>query len=146
MTEVRIAVREAEGEGTRPEASTGAPLPLPSDQDASGRTLGDEELARVAAVLRRGTLTGTKGDEVPELEATLAARLGVPFAIACASGTAAVHTAAATSTTSGKAASSPGPTCPSTGARSLTAASAAQSPAHRMETFRASARHRSWCA
>lgn len=95
MTEVRIAVREAEGEGTRREVPAGAPRPLPSDQDASGRTLGEEELARVAAVLRRGTLTGTRGDEVPELEATLAARLGVPYAIACASGTAAVHTAVA---------------------------------------------------
>ena len=34
---------------------------LPSDQDASGRTLGGEEIAAVSAALRSGTLTSTKG-------------------------------------------------------------------------------------
>jgi dTDP-4-amino-4,6-dideoxygalactose transaminase len=93
MTEVRIAVRET-GERAHPDPAR--PAVLPSDQDASGRSLGDEELARLAAVVRSGTLTGTKGSQVPELESAVAARLGVPFAIACASGTAAVHTAVAT--------------------------------------------------
>ena len=44
------------------------PLPLPSDQDASGRTLGEEEIAAVAAAIRSGTLTSTKGAFVKQLE------------------------------------------------------------------------------
>jgi dTDP-4-amino-4,6-dideoxygalactose transaminase len=92
MTEVRSAVREVDG----PTPPTAPVVALPSDQDASGRTLGAEELERLAAVIRSGTLTGTKGSQVPELEARVAERLGVAFAVACASGTAAVHTAVAT--------------------------------------------------
>ena len=34
---------------------------LPSDQDASGRTVADEELALLAEAIRSGTLTSTKG-------------------------------------------------------------------------------------
>ena len=67
------------------------PLTLPSDQDASGRTLGDEELALLTEVIRSGTLTSTKGPQVPALEARFAELLGVRHAVACASGTAAVH-------------------------------------------------------
>lgn len=70
-------------------------LVLPSDQDATGRTLGDEELALLAEVIRSGTLTSTKGVQVPALEARFADVLGVRHAIACASGTAAVHLAIA---------------------------------------------------
>lgn len=70
-------------------------LQLPSDQDASGRTLGAEEIALVAEAIRSGTLTSTKGRFVRELEASFAARLGVGHATACASGTAALHTAVA---------------------------------------------------
>ena len=33
---------------------------LPSDQDASGRTLGEEEIAAVTAAIRTGTLTSTE--------------------------------------------------------------------------------------
>ncbi len=72
-----------------------SPLVLPSDQDASGRTLGDEELALLAEVVRSGTLTSTKGPQVPALERRFAEMLGVRHAIACASGTAAVHLAVA---------------------------------------------------
>ena len=54
-----------------------SPLPLPSDQDASGRTLGDEEIAAVTAALRSGTLTSTKGAFVKQLENRWAATLGV---------------------------------------------------------------------
>jgi dTDP-4-amino-4,6-dideoxygalactose transaminase len=68
---------------------------LPSDQDASGRTLGLEEVAAVSAALRSGTLTSTKGAFVPELEARFAATLGVNHAYACSSGSAAIHTAIA---------------------------------------------------
>lgn len=69
---------------------------LPSDQDASGRSFGPEELERVAAVLESGTLTCTKGSQTPELESRFAGLLGVRAALACSSGTAAVHAAVAT--------------------------------------------------
>src|SRR5881296_3546507 len=71
------------------------PLTLPSDQEASGRTLGDEEIALVAQAIRSGTLTSTKGTFVKTLERRFADLLGVQHAYACASGTAAVHTAIA---------------------------------------------------
>lgn len=68
---------------------------LPSDQDASGRTLGDEEIAAVTAAIRTGTLTSTKGQYVRALEERFARMLGVKYAYACASGTAAIHCAIA---------------------------------------------------
>jgi dTDP-4-amino-4,6-dideoxygalactose transaminase len=68
---------------------------LPSDQDASGRTLGEAELVALRAVIESGTLTSTKGTYVKALERDFAAMLGTPHAIACASGTAAVHSAVA---------------------------------------------------
>jgi dTDP-4-amino-4,6-dideoxygalactose transaminase len=73
----------------------GKPLPLPSDQDASGRTLGEEEIALLTQAVRSGTLTSTKGTFVKALEERFAALLGVQHVFACASGTAAVHTALA---------------------------------------------------
>lgn len=72
-----------------------APVTLPSDQEASGRTLGEEEIALVAQAIRSGTLTSTKGTFVKTLERRFAEILGVKHAWACASGTAAVHTAIA---------------------------------------------------
>ncbi len=73
-----------------------APMRLPSDQDASGRSLGDEELARLRTVIESGTLTATKGRQTPELEARVAELVGLPHAVACSSGTAAIHAAVAT--------------------------------------------------
>jgi len=70
-------------------------LTLPSDQDATGRTLGEEELIRLAEVIRSGTLTSTKGTFVKTLEEQFAEMIGVAHAYACASGSAAVHTAIA---------------------------------------------------
>lgn len=70
-------------------------MELPSDQAASGRTLGDEELDLLAEVIRSGTLTATKGVQTPAFEAEVAETFGVPHAVALASGTAAVHTAIA---------------------------------------------------
>lgn len=64
---------------------------LPSDQDASGRTFGAEEISALEAVIASGTLTSTKGPQVPELERAFAELMGVAFATACSSGTAAVH-------------------------------------------------------
>ena len=68
-------------------------LALPDDQDASGRSLGEAELARLADVIGLGTLTSTKGPQVPELEQRFAALLGVGAAVACSSGTSAIHAA-----------------------------------------------------
>lgn len=75
--------------------ATTLPRALPSDQSASGRSFGDEELSLLADVLRSGTLIGTKGRYVRELEARFAGVLGVPHVIACSSGTAAMHAAIA---------------------------------------------------
>jgi perosamine synthetase len=70
-------------------------LVLPSDQDASGRTLGDEELVLLRDAIESGTLTSTKGTHVSALEARFAEMIGVRVGVACASGTAAVHVAVA---------------------------------------------------
>lgn len=68
-------------------------LQLPSDQDASGRTLGDEETRLVAEVIESGTLTSTKGTCVKRFEEAFARRLGVPHAICSSHGTSALHIA-----------------------------------------------------
>jgi perosamine synthetase len=68
---------------------------LPSDQDASGRTFGAEEVDFLKAVLSSGTLTSTKGTMVRALENQFAEMLGVKYAYACSSGSAAVHSAIA---------------------------------------------------
>ncbi len=70
-------------------------LRLPSDQDATGRSLGVEELDRLRAVLDSGVLTATKGAQTPELEARVGAITGHRSVIACSSGTAAIHGAIA---------------------------------------------------
>ncbi|MCC6782614.1 MAG: DegT/DnrJ/EryC1/StrS family aminotransferase [Planctomycetes bacterium] len=66
---------------------------LPSDRDSTGRDLGDEELAALSEAIRSGHLIATAGHFVPKLEKSFAARFGVPHAVACASGSAAVHAA-----------------------------------------------------
>jgi perosamine synthetase len=71
------------------------PLPLPSDQDVTGRTLGDEEIASVASAIRSGTLTSTKGAFVKQFEERWAAAMGLPHAYACSHGSAAIHCAIA---------------------------------------------------
>ncbi len=86
---------EARSAVAEPDPTVGVAASLPSDQDASGRTLGDEELWAVGEAVLAGTLTSTKGHFVKELEAAFARRLGVAHAYACASGTAAVHLAVA---------------------------------------------------
>lgn len=70
-------------------------LALPSDQDATGRTFDDAEMAALAEVLDTGTLTSTKGRFVRTLEERFAAMTNVRHAYACASGSAAIHTAIA---------------------------------------------------
>jgi perosamine synthetase len=70
-------------------------IELPSDQEASGRSLGEEEIRMLARAIHSGTLTSTKGTMVKTLESRFAALLGVGAAHACSSGTAAIHTAVA---------------------------------------------------
>ncbi|MDA1159927.1 MAG: DegT/DnrJ/EryC1/StrS family aminotransferase [Planctomycetota bacterium] len=77
------------------ETMSDARIQLPSDQDATGRTLGAEELENVAAALRSGTLTSTKGTFVKQFEEGFASKIGSRFGHACSSGTAAIHTAIA---------------------------------------------------
>jgi dTDP-4-amino-4,6-dideoxygalactose transaminase len=78
---------------------TSAPAPsaitLPSDQDASGRTLGSEEIALVSQAIASGTLTSTKGTFVSSFQKRFAHMLGIAHGYGCASGTAAIHTAIA---------------------------------------------------
>ncbi len=69
---------------------------LPSDQDASGRTFGEEEIAYVTEALRSGTLTTTKGKFGKMLEQKFAEKFGAKYAYACTSGSAAIHIAVAT--------------------------------------------------
>ena len=70
-----------------------APVILPSDQDATGRTLGDREIELVIEAIRSGTLTSTKGNLVRRLEQGFAGMLGLTSAFGCSSGTAAIHAA-----------------------------------------------------
>jgi dTDP-4-amino-4,6-dideoxygalactose transaminase len=70
-------------------------MTLPSDQDASGRTFGAEELELLAEVLKTGTLTTTKGKFGKTLEKKFAEKMGAKHAYACTSGTAAIHCAIA---------------------------------------------------
>ena len=70
-------------------------IKLPSDQDASGRTFGAEEIAAVTEVLTSGVLITTKGKYGKLLEKEFAEKLGVKYAYLCNSGSAAVHVAVA---------------------------------------------------
>lgn len=70
-------------------------IDLPNDQEASGRSFGEEELEFLRQVIESGTLTATKGSFTPRFEREFAALLGVRHAIACSSGTAAIHSALA---------------------------------------------------
>lgn len=70
-------------------------LSLPSDQDATGRTLGREEIEHLIQAIESGTLTSTKGAFVKRLEESFAELVMAPHAQACSSGTAAIHTAIA---------------------------------------------------
>ncbi len=68
-------------------------IQLPSDQDATGRTLGDEEIKLLAEVIDTGTLTSTKGKFVRQFEIEFAKMLGVKHAYCASHGTAALHAA-----------------------------------------------------
>src|SRR5919197_2578430 len=76
-------------------ASVAETVSLPSDQNATGRSFGEEEIGFLADVIRSGTLFSVSGTYVKNLETSFAKTLGVKHAYACASGTAAVHSAIA---------------------------------------------------
>jgi len=80
---------------SHPQPAETKTLRLPSDQETSGRTLGEEELALLAQVIHSGTLTSTKGTFVKALERGFAELLGLEHVSACSSGTSALHTAIA---------------------------------------------------
>src|SRR5438132_741273 len=87
--------RHVEASGRMTDVRLPDALVLPSDQDASGRMLGAEELSLLRDAIASGTLTSTKGTHVSALEGRFAEMFGVANAVACASGTAAVHVAVA---------------------------------------------------
>ncbi|MBO4207203.1 DegT/DnrJ/EryC1/StrS family aminotransferase [Micromonospora echinofusca] len=70
-------------------------MSYPSMADADGRTLGAEEIEAVTRALRTGMLSSVWGTEVRALEREMAALHAVPHAVACSSGTAALHLAVA---------------------------------------------------
>ncbi|MEU4327270.1 DegT/DnrJ/EryC1/StrS family aminotransferase [Nonomuraea dietziae] len=59
--------------------------------DPEGRTLGDEEIAALERVIRSGMLNSVWGTEAKALEREMAQLYGSRHAIACSSGTAALH-------------------------------------------------------
>src|SRR5258705_180927 len=66
----------------------------PSAAEAAGRTFGEEEAKALAEVIASGKLNFTVGGtQTPALETEFAAMLGVDHAVACSSGTAALHLA-----------------------------------------------------
>jgi perosamine synthetase len=71
------------------------PVVLPTDQDASGRSFGDDEIRYLREALESGTLTSTKGNFVKRLEQDFGGMIGARHVTACSSGTAAVHAAIA---------------------------------------------------
>lgn len=78
-----------------PSADLPPSIVLPSDQDSTGRDLGDEELELLRQVLDSGILTSTRGSLTRKLEQKFAQTLSIQHAHACSSGTAAVHVAVA---------------------------------------------------
>lgn len=72
-----------------------AVVELPSDQNQTGRTLGNEEINAVIEAIESGTLTSTKGTFVKQFETEFAKRIGSKHGYACSSGSAALHTAIA---------------------------------------------------
>jgi len=83
--------------GANAAATTGIhrTVSLPTDQNASGRSFGDEEIRLLREALDSGTLTSTKGSFVKRLEREYGEMIGARHVTACSSGTAAVHAAVA---------------------------------------------------
>ncbi len=75
--------------------TTRTKMTLPSDQDSTGRTLGESEIELLTEAIRTGTLTSTKGNFVKTLETRWAERMGMKFCHAASHGSAALHCAVA---------------------------------------------------
>ncbi|MEM2303675.1 MAG: DegT/DnrJ/EryC1/StrS family aminotransferase, partial [Candidatus Bathyarchaeia archaeon] len=67
--------------------------PLPTVNDKSGRNIGVEELELLKLVVESGRLFRYSGEMVSSFEEEFAKFLGVKYAIASTSGTAALHIA-----------------------------------------------------
>jgi len=67
--------------------------PLPTPTEPAGRTIGPEEAAGLRRVLETAHLCASGGSEVPALEREFADYYGIGHAVACTSGTAALHLA-----------------------------------------------------
>ncbi|MGH3655094.1 MAG: DegT/DnrJ/EryC1/StrS family aminotransferase [Micromonosporaceae bacterium] len=92
MTQPRPATADPTASGA---TTTASGTVFPTMADASGRTLGAEEIEAVTRVLRTGMLSSVWGTEVRALEREIADRYGVAYAVAASSGTAALHLAVA---------------------------------------------------
>lgn len=66
-------------------------LKFPTMAEPDGRTLGDEEVAALDRVIRSGMLSSVWGTEARALEREIGELYGSRHAIACSSGTAALH-------------------------------------------------------
>lgn len=86
--------QDGEQGGATSDTLTKAPQ-LPTEANASGRTFDESELRLLNAALRSGTLNSTRGTFVSQFESEFGEWLGSKHAIACASGSAAVHCAIA---------------------------------------------------
>lgn len=80
-------------EGKAAKAAIAGGQPAKSTPFNRGKRYGDEELAQLKEALDQGTLFYAQGKKVRQLEEAFAQKLGVRFAVACSSGTAAIHTA-----------------------------------------------------
>lgn len=63
------------------------------DSFGKAQRYGDEELRQLKEALEQGTLFGPQGTKVKQLEAAMAEHIGLKHAVACSSGTAAIHAA-----------------------------------------------------
>ena len=93
VTEVLTGLFQSKQTNNEESANNNGQIALPSDGDASGRTLGQEEIDLVSRAICSGTLNSTKGTFVSQFENEFAAATGAKHAIACANGSAAVHCA-----------------------------------------------------
>lgn len=67
--------------------------PFPSTADASGRTLGNEEIEALREVIESGKLSRVGGSQVPALESEFGELIGIDHVVASTSGTSAIHLA-----------------------------------------------------
>ena len=70
--------------------------PLPTVADISGRDFGEEEMTNIQEVMRTGKLFMYDGHFVTQFEDDFAKLMGMKHAVACTSGTAALHIAVGT--------------------------------------------------